>query len=99
MVDHNHLNGLVRGVLCRGCNGALGKMEAAIARWGKTGYNYDRIIEFMEKAIAYYRKDPYPVIYPDHKTEEEKLQIKKQKAARAEALRKARKKLREQECK
>ena len=51
----------------------------------------------MEKAISYYRKAPYPVIYPDHKTEEEKLQIKKQKAARAEALRKARKKLREQE--
>lgn len=97
VVDHNHLNGLVRGVLCRGCNGALGKMQAAIARWGKTGYNYDKIIEFMEKAISYYRKDPYPVIYPDHKTEEEKLQIKKQKAARAEALRKARKKLREQE--
>lgn len=71
-------------------------MQAAIARWGKTGYNYDRIIAFMQKAIEYYKKDPYPVIYPDHKTEEEKLKIKKQKAARAEALRKARKKLREQ---
>ena len=94
VVDHDHQTGLIRGVLCRGCNGAIGKAEAAIARWGKTGYDYSKIVPFMERMIQYYKKDPYQTIYPDHKTEEERLEIKRQKARRADALRRARAALR-----
>lgn len=30
-LDHNHKTGIIRGVLCRGCNSMLGKIENSIA--------------------------------------------------------------------
>lgn len=27
VVDHNHVTGLVRGVICNGCNGVVGRIE------------------------------------------------------------------------
>lgn len=93
VVDHDHNTGLIRGVLCRGCNGAIGRAQAAIAKWGKQGFNYDNIIPYMERMLEYYKRDPQPVIYPDHKTYEEKQAIKKQKRRRQQALRRAKEKM------
>ena len=80
VVDHCHDTGLIRGVLHRGCNGALGKIENNITRWSKVGSDMDAIIEWMRKAVQYYDKGFHPVIYPDHKTKEEKALAAKQKA-------------------
>lgn len=85
VMDHCHDTGLLRGVLHRGCNGALGKAENAIASWSGVGGDMDNIIAWMRKAIAYYDKGFHPVIYPDHKTKEEKELAAKQKARIAAA--------------
>lgn len=32
-VDHDHATGRVRGVVCKGCNGLIGRVEARAKRW------------------------------------------------------------------
>lgn len=44
-VDHDHETGKVRGVLCRGCNGALGK-------FGDTVAGVRRALAYLERARA-----------------------------------------------
>lgn len=98
VVDHSHVNGLIRAALCRGCNGALGKVETAVATWGKQGHNnQEEIAGYLYRCAKYLLKTPYSSIYPDHKTEEERAVAAKQKANRAAAVRKAKLKLRASE--
>lgn len=56
-VDHNHKNGDVRGLVCWGCNGMLGKLRDSA--------------ELAEKMAAYLRQEPYrkgsAVLGPSHK--------------------------------
>ena len=94
VADHCHTTGLIRGILHRSCNASLGKLDNAIGRWGAKSMSYDDIIPFLENVLAYYKQPFEPVIYPDHKTVEEKAAATKQKAARAAAVRKAKLKLR-----
>lgn len=96
VLDHCHDTGLVRGVLHRGCNGALGKAENAIACWSGVGGDMDNIINWMRGAIAYYEKGFQPVIYPDHKTKEEKAALAAQKRKVEAARKKIAAKLKEQ---
>ena len=93
VADHCHDTGLIRGILHRGCNGALGKLENAVGRWTGIGMNYDKIIPWLEQALVYYKSGFEPVIYPDHKTVEEKQAAQKQKVNRAAALKRAKLKL------
>ena len=96
-VDHCHVTGLVRGVLHRSCNAALGKMENAAGRWGAKSMSYSALIPWLENMLEYLKKPGTGLMYPDHKTAEEKAAITKQKATRAAAVRKARLKIRTQE--
>ena len=89
MENYDHITGEIRGVLHRGCNGAEGKVFDAIARWGGVGKTYEAVIPFMENLLYYLKQDGCGVMYPDHKTEEEKKQAAKVKAAKARAAAKA----------
>src|SRR5690625_1037246 len=92
VADHNHETGEIRGILHRSCNAALGKVDNAAGRWGAKSMEYKNIIPFLENMIEYYKSPGAGVIYPFHKTEEEKraLRNKRQREARARAQAKQR---------
>ena len=96
-LDHDHTTGCIRDVLCLHCNGMLGKVENAARRAvGKTGSPIWWLTE-----VAYYltrHKTPQwnghgtALVYPTHKTEEDKrlarLEKAKKKRRDAKALQK-----------
>ena len=97
VADHCHITGEIRGVLCRGCNGAEGKVFTAVATWGKQSFNTENVAEFLSRLSKYLLAEGTGIIYPDHKNEEERAVLAKQKANRAAAVRKAKLKLRASE--
>ena len=88
-LDHDHNTGLVRGALGRSCNGALGKVDNAAGRWGAKSMEYSAIIQFLERMLEYYKRKPLPFIYPLHKTDDEKRELRNARARKARATRKA----------
>lgn len=72
VLDHCHETGLCRGVLCRGCNGAEGKVINAIAAWGKTGKSYVAIQAWMHRLLNYLEGEKLPYTYPTHLSADEK---------------------------
>lgn len=79
VIDHDHDTGRIRGVLHRSCNSAEGKVSNAAARWGAKSSAYPDIIKFLEATVAYLKMEPTCMIYPMHKTPEEKAEAAKQK--------------------
>ena len=91
-LDHCHETGIIRGVLHRSCNSALGKIDNAAGRWGAKSMKYSAIIPYLRAVVEYYeRGNPLGVdlVYPDHKTPEQQkaVQLKKRRetAARTRA--------------
>lgn len=97
VVDHDHTDGRIRGVLHRGCNGAEGRVANAVGRWAGMGMNYQKIIPWLEGLVLYLRQEPTQILYPDHKTDEQKAEAAKQKARVAAARRRAIAKMKEQQ--
>ena len=55
VLDHDHKTGLIRGVLHRGCNALLGKVENNMPR---NRVNIERLSKIAENLIKYLVADP-----------------------------------------
>jgi hypothetical protein len=80
VVDHCHTTGAIRGVICRTCNGGEGKIKSAAVRYGQGNDGY---LEWLENLVAYikhHQANPSKLMYPSHKTDEEKRLARNAKA-------------------
>jgi hypothetical protein len=57
-IDHSHLDGLVRGLLCSQCNPLLGKLENAFVRLGLHKVPGLTLIAIIEKLAGYLKNPP-----------------------------------------
>lgn len=92
VVDHCHESGEIRGVLHRSCNAAEGKVANAAGQWGAKSTKKEDVIVFLESLITYWKnaaKVGTGMMYPDHKTPEEKKAAALLKQRKAYAKRKA----------
>lgn len=84
--DHCHKTGYIRGVLCRNCNGILGKVENLATR-AKKDLTHDRWLEHAVEYIKSAAKAPlYNHIHPTFKTEAEKRNLRNKRAKARRAL-------------
>lgn len=89
VLDHDHDSGEIRGVLHRSCNAAEGKIANAAARWGAKSASYSAIITYLQNLVGYLTAPGAGLIYPMHKTPDEKKDAKNAKAKLARATAKA----------
>ena len=85
-LDHDHLTGECRGVLHLACNKVEGSVFNTVARWGRQGKDYSKVLPFLERLVQYLRESSTGVIYHLHKSPEE-IREKRNRDAR---LRRAR---------
>lgn len=80
VLDHCHVRGYVRDVLCRNCNGLEGKVYN-LARRGQNG---GTPLDWLKRLVAYHERHSTPqhggVLHPTHKTEAEKRDERNRKA-------------------
>lgn len=96
VLDHCHTTGRVRGVLCRGCNGAEGRVTNAVARWGGVGTDKpEAVLEYLQRLVQYLQQPLTNMVYPGHKTEDERKEAARIKRNKAAALRRAMQKAKE----
>ena len=98
VVDHCHESGLIRGVLHRSCNAALGKLDNAVGRWGAKSMKYEDIIPYLRNVLEYYddcAENPINLIYPDHKSDEQNQELAKKSLREADARRRAKQSMQE----
>lgn len=93
-LDHSHSTGEVRGVLHRSCNSAEGRVRHSVSRWGAKGNDEEAIIEYLEGLAKYLREchegtRTTGIMYPNHKTPEEKAAAAKVKRRKQYATKKA----------
>ena len=86
VADHDHATGHVRGVLHRGVNSLLGKIENNHKRYGVSL----PMLRAMAPAVAAYIEKDYSanVFYPTHRTEDEKRELRNKRARDARAKKK-----------
>ena len=78
--DHDHKTGYIRGVLCRNCNGILGKVENLATRAKKDLTHVawlNNAVEFLNRTS---KAPAYDYIHPTFKTEAQKRELRNKKA-------------------
>ena len=91
VLDHCHRRGYCRAVLCRGCNGGIGKIENLVKTYCKAGDNEYFIIKTLRNIADYLDLHSTPQtdkLYYKHQTEAEKREAKNRKARLAYARKK-----------
>ena len=81
VLDHCHTTGEVRGVLHRGCNSMLGHIENNRPRYQLT--STVRMAGFLNKVLPYLAwnlSTHRGILYPTHRTEEEKRLLRNKRA-------------------
>lgn len=86
VADHDHATGHVRGVLHRGANSLLGKVENNYRRYGVSL----PMLRAMAPAVAAYIEKDYSSnpLYHTHRTEDEKRELRNKRARDARAKKK-----------
>ena len=102
VVDHCHESGEIRGVLHRSCNSAEGKVINAAGRWGAKSMKYEDVIPYLRNLVEYLElanssSGGTGLMYPDHKSPEQKLEAAKAKRRKSDALRRAKERVKQQE--
>ena len=87
VLDHDHATGIVRGVLHRGCNSLLGKVENNHRRYGVR--SLDAFLAGTAAYLGNHITDRTGLLHPTHKTEEEKRVARNAKARKTRAAKKA----------
>nr|DAP74225.1 MAG TPA: Recombination endonuclease VII [Caudoviricetes sp.] len=91
VLDHCHRRGFCRAVLCRGCNGGIGKIENLVKSYCKAGDNEYFIVKTLRNIAAYLDLHKTPQtdkLYHKHQTEAEKREARNRKARLAYARKK-----------
>ena len=87
-LDHDHSTGIIRGVLCRNCNGMEGKIKTAAIR-GKRNMTMQDYLGSVLLYWMHHAEDRTGLQYPTHLTPEEKRIKTNTKARKARAKKKA----------
>lgn len=86
VLDHDHQTGAVRGVLHRGCNSLLGKIENNAPRYGVRD-----VFAFTNGVASYLSKHLTNITgltHPTHRTDEEKRLLRNKRARISRAKKK-----------
>jgi hypothetical protein len=76
VLDHDHKSGYIRGVLHRGCNALLGKIENSLTMNKISPERLENIL----KNLQFYTNQHHLVLHPSHLTVEEKKARTKRRA-------------------
>lgn len=78
-LDHCHKTGVIRGVLCRGCNGAEGKIKNLATRFKKDLTE----LQWLKRLVDYLETHRIPqteYLHSTHKSEAKKRELRNKKA-------------------
>lgn len=84
--DHDHKTGRLRGLLHRPCNSVLGSVENGAKRYGMPPHMLRAFAHGVGRYLGLPQK---PVIYPLHRTPEEKRVLRNKRAAATRARKKS----------
>lgn len=83
VLDHDHSTGFCRAVVCRGCNGAEGKVKSVIEGYGKAGNSHVHRMAWLRNLVEYWETHKTPQtdrLYHKHKSAVELREEKNRKA-------------------